>query len=492
MNPYKKLSGQALIYGLGNIVPRVLNYTILTFYYTRKFSPQEYGIVTELYAYVAVLLILLTYGMETGLFKFSTTNKDNNTVFTTALISVAFTSLLFIVLIFYFKSDIAFLLNYKNNPEYIIYLSMAVAMDAIASIFFAKLRIDNKVRIFAILKIVNVLLTLAAVFIFLELLPNLNSLKFNSWYNLHLRYIGVGYIFISNTIASFIILLLLSFDLVYIKIRFNNRLLIDLLFYSVPLLIAGLAGILNETIDRILLPRLLSKESNALYELGIYGANFRIAVLMTIFVQMFRYAAEPFFFNMQNQSDSKKIYANILKYFTIFLMIIFLTVALEIDIFKYFIGSDYYEGLKIVPIILLSNVFIGLLFNVNMWYKLSGHTMYGAYITICGAFLTIILNTLFIPKYSYYACAWIHLLSNFVMLLLTYYLGQKKYRIPYDIKNILKYIIYALVLYLVGYIFRSEREIINIIVGLTLILVYIIYCNSKEKLIYIFLNKNEN
>lgn len=492
MNEYRSLGGQALIYGLGNVIPRILNYAVLTVYYTRRFSVQEYGIITELYAYVAILMVLLTYGMETGLFKFSTSYGNKNVVYTTSFISVSLTSVLFVVLVQLFKNNISSWVGYEGNQEYILYLSLAVAMDAVSAIVFAKLRIENRVKRFTIFKIINVLLTIFFVFLFLEVLPSIGSVSSSRGYIIHMKDIEVGYVFIANVLASFFVLLLLLFDVKGVKLKFDFILYKSLLMYSLPLLIAGLAGIFNETIDRILLRAFTASNLNSLYELGIYGANYRIAVLMTIFIQMFRYAAEPFFFNLHKKEDAKMIYANVLKYFTIFLMIIFLFVALGIDVFKYFIDKDYFEGLSIVPIVLMANVMLGLLFNVNMWYKLTGHTSYGVYITGVGALITIILNILLIPSYSYYACAWIHLLSNLIMLILTYLVGQKYYKISYDLKRIFMYIGLALGLYLIARIVRTEYVYINLVTGFVFVLVYLIYCNRKEKIIKTFFSRYES
>jgi O-antigen/teichoic acid export membrane protein len=490
-NPYKSLGGQALIYGLGNIVPRMLNYAVLTVYYTRRFPPEEYGVITELYAYVAIFLVVLTYGMETGLFRFSSNGNDKQTAFTSILTLVTSTSLIFALLIWLLNRQISGMVGYAGNPEYIVYLGFTLSFDAIGSILFAKLRIENKVKRFALLKIINVVTTVFFVFLFLEIIPLVDRIAESHFYQEYMKHIEVGYVFIANLLSSFILLLLLVRDLKGIRFSFNSVLLKDILRYSLPLLISGLAGIFNETIDRILLRRLLPEGSNALYELGIYGANYRIAVLMTIFVQMFRYAAEPFFFNLYGKHNSTRVYANILKYFTIFLMIIFLMVGLGIDFFKLFIDKDYYEGLGIVPVVLLANVMVGLLFNVNMWYKLSGNTMYGVYITGIGAIITVLLNILFIPLYGYFACAWIHLITNVVMLILTYYYGQRVYRIDYDVKRIGMYILSGIGLFIIGSYVRTNYVWLNLFTAVLLVSLYIWFCNKKENLIAIFLKKNE-
>jgi O-antigen/teichoic acid export membrane protein len=492
LNQYQKLGGQAIIYGLGNIVPRILNYAVLTVYFTRRFSVEEYGIITELYAYVAILMVLLTYGMETGLFKFSTDVLKKQLVYSTAFLSVLFTSIVFFVFILVMNNHIARWIGYTGNAEYIVYLGIALALDAISAIIFAKLRIENKVKQFAVLKILNVLVTVIFVFLFLEILPAIANVAQNEWYRSHMAGIGVGYVFIANALASLIIFMLLFRSMFSIHLRLDWALLKRLLYYALPLLVSGMAGIFNETIDRILLRKFLPESYNSLYELGIYGANYRIAVLMTILVQMFRYAAEPFFFNLYKSKDATNVYANVLKYFTVFLMTVFLAVALGIDVFKYFIDKKYYEGLNIVPVVLMANVFMGMLFNVNMWYKLTGHTFYGVYITGLGALVTIGLNIFFIPLYSYQACAWIHLTCNLLMLVLTYSFGQRIYRIQYDVKNIFLYIGLALAFYFLGRLLRTDKDFFNMGIGITFVFLYLWFCNKRENLYTIFFGKHEN
>jgi O-antigen/teichoic acid export membrane protein len=489
LNPYKKLGGQAIVYGLGNIVPRLLNYAVLTFYYSRRFSIEEFGVITELYAYVAILLVLLTYGMETGLFKFSVGAEKRDQVFSTSMISVITTSVLFAVLVLLWNKNIAGLIGYKGNPEYIVYLGLTLSLDAVASIAFARLRIENKVRRFATLKIVNVIITIFFVFLFLEVLPSVKIIASAGWYTQYFKSVEVGYVFIANLLASLVVLILLMNNDNRIKFTVNPVLLKKILIYSLPLLVSGLAGIFNETIDRILLRFFSADNLTPLHEIGIYGANYRIAVLLTIFVQMFRYAAEPFFFNLSKELDSKEVYANVLKYFTIFMMIIFLCVSLGIDFFKLFIDSKHHEGLSIVPVVLMANVFVGMLFNVNMWYKITGQTIYGVYITCLGALITIVMNILLIPVYSYHACAWIHLVSNFVMLILTYMIGQRFYKVNYPIGKISFYVLFALLLYFIGTFLRTEKAIVDLAIGFLFVSVYFVVCNKRENLINVFLGK---
>jgi O-antigen/teichoic acid export membrane protein len=489
MSVYRKLGGQTLVYGLGNIIPRMLNYAILTFYYTRRFSVEQYGMITELYAYVAILLVILTYGMETGLFKFSSGKQNLNTVFNAAFSSVLVTSLVFTIILMIFYKKLANIIHYENNPEYILLLGITVAIDAVTAIIFAKIRMQERVRKFALMKVLNVVMTIILVFTLLEWMPALFINKEWQFYNSWLKDMEVGYVFIANVIASLVLLIILLPEYKQVKLQVDITLLKELLKYSLPLMIVGLAGMLNETIERILLRFFLPDKYNVLHEIGIYGANYRIALLMTIFIQMFRYAAEPFFFINYKKEDSRQIYANVLKYFIIFCMLIFLFVMVYIDMIKFFIHRKFYSGLSIVSIILAANMVLGILFNVNMWYKLTGKTIYGLYITGLGAAITIILNILFIPKFSYVACAWVHLISNSVMMVVTLFLGNKYFKIEYDYKRIGEIILVGVCLYVIFVMLKSSNILYNMMIGTIVLAIYGFYGIKREKLISIFFNK---
>ncbi len=493
MNPYQRFGRQTVIYGLGSIVPRLLNYAILTPYYTYKFEVQEYGIITELYAYVAILLVILTYGMETGYFRFSADSKKANIVFSTSAISLFITSSLFILAAYMFTNKISRVLEYSKNQEYIRWMAVIIAMDAFSAIFYAKIRMDEKVVRFASFKILGVVLNVLLIITFLEIFPLLSGISGKSWIQgICSRDIGVGYVLIANMISSVIICFILMFELREVKIKFDPRLYGKILKYSYPLLIAGLAGIFNETIDRILLRHILSAGYDKLYEIGIYGANYKIAVLMTIFIQMFRFAADPFFFSSYKNERSNEMFANILKYFVIFCLVIFLFVTFYIDIIKYFISPKFHEGLVIVPVVLFANMILGILFNVNFWFKLSGKTGFAILIIGTGAILTIVLNIIFIPYFSYRACAVIHLTSNMVMLILSYMLGRKYYKIDYDIKNIIFYMLTGGILFLVNILLKTDKIFFNIIISTILFISFVYFIEKREKLISIFIKGHES
>lgn len=487
-NPYKKLGGQTIIYGLGTMVPRLLNYLILTAYYTRELAVQEFGIFTELYAYISIFIVVLTFGMETGYFKFSVDNDKKN-LFSTSVIALSIGSLLFIALVFLFINNIASFLEYEKYKVLIKWAVLIVGIDSVTNLFIARLRIEENIKRFVFIQILNVALTIILVLFFLELLPNLDI---NSGNQLFGTYKGkVYYILIANLAASIIRLLILFLkEIKNIKFNIDKNLLKQLLVYSLPLLLAQLSGIFNESLDRILLRHFLPDNYDKLYELGIYGANLRIAVLMTLFIQMFRYAAEPFYFSYYKEKDSKRMYAEILKFFVIFCMIIFLLVLLYLDFFKFFIDKKFHEGLKIVPIMLFASFLTGIIFNLSIWYKLNKKTYYGIYIIGSGALLTIVMNIFLIPKYGYLGCAITHLVSNIFMVIISYIWGQRFYEIPYPMKKIILYCFLAIVIYFVGLLINTNNLFVDTIVNTILFIIFILYVNKKEKLINTFIKKS--
>ena len=490
-NPYKKLGGQTLIYGLGTVVPRILNYVILTVYYTRKLEVQEFGIITELYAYISVFIVVLTYGMETGYFKFSI-DADRNKLFSTSSLSLIFSSLFFIIIGFFAAQSIAGFIGYVNFPEYIRWALIIVALDAVTSIFIAKLRIEEKIYKFVKIQLFNVLLTVVLVVFFLELLPKYAKSFNGQYFFLGAYRTKVYFIFLANFLASIIRLLILFTEYRNVKIRFDFHLLKAILVYSLPLLAVQLSGILNESMDRILLRYFLPSNADKLYQLGIYGANFRIAMLMTLFIQMFRYAADPFYFSNYKSENAKSIYAEVMKYFIIFCMIIFLIVMLYIDAFKYLVDKKFHEGIRIVPLVLFSSVLTGIIFNLSIWYKLSSKTYYGIYIIGSGTVMSIILNAIFIPRLGYYGCALTRLISAIIMVLMSYFIGQRFYKIDYDLKRIIVYTLLAISIYFITDLTTLDNIYFNMIKNTILLLPFIYYVNKREKLTQIFIKRDGN
>jgi O-antigen/teichoic acid export membrane protein len=488
VNPLKQLAGQTIIYGLSNIVPKFLNY-LLVFLYTRVFEPSQYGVVVEFYAYVTFLNIILTYGLETGYFRFATTHSENK-VFGTCFTSLIVSSLLFILSIVLFSQNIANGLGYHHHPEYIIWFAIILGIDAILAIPYVKLRLENRPRKFAFFKIVNVTLNIGLTLLFLVVLPVVHKHHhLPLWiYN---KEIGVGYVFLANLVANICLLLLIIPPYLKRKLKFDKKLWREIFLYSFPLLIAGLTGNMNEASDRIMMKFLLPSSFNSLRELGIFGANAKIAVLMTLYIQMFRFAAEPFFFNKEKEKDSRDLFAMVTKYFIVFGMIIFTGVLLYLNVVKYFIGHKYWEGLKVVPVMLLANLLLGIYFNLSMWYKLTGKTHFGIYIAIIGASITLLINVLFVPVYSYMACAWAHLLCYSAMIVASYILSLKYYPIKYDFYSLSYMCILTIASILPGILLSHilGRPVI-VVLNTVIFLGYLYFVNKRMHLFSIFVRKS--
>ena len=454
MNPLKKLASQTAIYGLSSVVGRLLNYLLVPLY-TRYFLPEEYGVVTELYAYVAFLVIILTYGIETAFFRFS--QKENNRiVYSTSLISLLFSSLLFIILMFVFSENISSSIGYPNNQEYVKWFALIIGLDAISSISFAKLRALNKATRFALIRLVNIFINIGLNLFFIIYCPyaienNLQSLNFVN--SVYFPSVGVGYIFIANLFASAITILMLLPEMINSVWIFERNLWKKMMIYASPLLIAGLAGMTNETIDRILLKYLLPESSNISREIGLYGAFYKLSIIMILFIQTFRFAAEPFYFSQEREHNSRKIYADVMKYFIIVTSFIFLIVTTFYDFFINFLGSKYHDerGFLVVSVLLFANFFLGIYYNLSIWYKLTEKTRYGAYIAIFGASITIVLNILLIPVFGFVGCALATLICYSSMVLLSFYLSNKHFPIPYNYYRILMYFFLMIFIYLIIY-----------------------------------------
>jgi len=438
--------------------------------------------VTELYAYVAFLMVLLTYGMETAYFRFVENAKNKNKVYTTALVSLLITSVIFIFLVILFAQPLADIIRYSANVEYIIYFALIIGIEAFTSIPFARLRQQKKPGRFAFIKIVNVVVNISLNFFFLWLCPLILDNNPDSIVGMvYSEEIGVGYAFISNLVATIVTLILLIPDIFKTRIQFDATLLRNMLTYSLPLLIVGLAGMVNEVSDKIFLKYLWPDQETALDQVGIYGACFRLAVLMTLFTQMFRYAAEPFFFAQAKEINSKTVYADVMKYFIIFGLIIFLIVMLYIDIFKYFIGSNFHEGLNVVPIVLFANLFLGIFYNLSVWYKLTNLTRYAAVIAIIGAVITIILNVLLIPVIGYLGSAWAHFACYFVMMIISFFWGRKHYPVKYDLNKILFYIAIALLIFGISRILNIQELSLRLVINSVLIVLFVSIIFFRER-----------
>ncbi len=487
----KKLAGQTVVYGFSSIIGRFLNYLLVPLY-TNLFLTSQYGIVTDLYAYAGFLFVLLTYGMETAYFRFSEKHQNPEKVFTTAISPLLITTSVFLSIIILFAQPIADILRYPNHKEYVIWFALIISLDVLTTIPFAKLRRENKAVKFAVFKFINIGLNIGFNLFFLLLCPYLLKQNPDSFVNIfYSENIGIGYIFISNLIASAVTLLLFIPDFFKIKYTFSKTVLKQLLIYGSPLLFAGLAGMINEVIDRILLkylivvPEGISNVNTYIFsQIGIYGANYKLSILITLFIQAFRYAAEPFFFSHAKHKNAKETYAEVMNYFIIFGLVIFLGIMLYIDIAKYFINENYWSGLKIVPILLAANLFLGIVYNLSVWYKLTDKTKYGAYIAGIGAFITILLNFILIPKIGYMGSAWATFFCYFTMMTVSYFWGRKYYKIHYPLKKIFFYTIFTLfVFFLSRFIVLSGFKMY--LFRTFLFLSFLFFVSLKEKLFYL-------
>lgn len=494
-NPLKKLAGQTAIYGLTSIVGRLLNWFLVPIYIgTAKFTPDQYGIITEMYSYVAFLVVFLTYGMETAFFRFSTQQEhDSNKVYSTIIYSLFTTSFVFIALAFLFDQSIANWLKYPNNKEFVTWFAMIVGLDAVSSIPMAKLRAENRSIKFAFINFANIGVNIGLNIFFLAYcLPMYKSGESNwliqTFYNPE---IGVGYVFIANLVASLVKFLLLLPDMLVAKFSIEMALLKKMFVYALPLLIFGLAGIVNETIDRIMLKRMLFEskgELETMTQIGIYGACYKVSIIISLFIQAFRYAAEPFFFAQEKEKNAKETYAKIMTYFVIICATIFLGVMLYIDIVKYFIPNEaYWVGLQVVPILLFANISLGIYYNQSIWYKLGGKTRYGAYIGIFGAIVTILLNYIWIPVFGYVGSAWATLICYSSMCVVSFVLGHKYYPIKYDFYKIGLYLGIVLALYFTTINFTIADIYLKHVVHTLLIIAFLgfVYWNERPKKVVI-------
>jgi O-antigen/teichoic acid export membrane protein len=429
----KSLAKDTAIYGLSSIVGRFLNYLLVPLYthYMPKASG-DYGISTNVYAYTALILVLLTFGMETTLFRFANDERSKpDTVFSTAFATVGSLTVVFLLLVFGFIGPISGALGYEAHPDYLLMMAVVVALDAIQAMPFSYLRFQKRAIRFASLKMLFILLNIALNVIWFVLLGKTS----------------VFYVFFINLLCTGFITLFFIPDLFKIQWKFDGRLLKHMLSYSWPILILGIAGILNQVADKIIFPLVYPDETEANVQLGVYGSCVKIAMIMAMITQAFRYAYEPIVFAKNKDADKSEYYASAMKYFIIFTLLAFLCVMGWMPVLQYIIGEDYREGLGVVPIVMMAEIFMGIYFNLSFWYKLIDKTIYGAWFSLAGCIVLLAVNIIFIPKIGYWACAWGGLAGYFTSMTLSYFVGQKKNPIPYPIKDIIIYFISSMALF---------------------------------------------
>lgn len=446
MNPLKRLLGQTAIYGLPTIVGRLLNYLLVPLYTGVFHETSDYGIVSELYAWVAFLIVFLTFGMETAFFRFFNEKEDKEAVFRNSFITVLGVNALFLLVLIIFSQSIADAMLYPEYTEFIVLLGVIVFIDAVTALPMAKLRVQQKAKRFSIIHFTAIAVNIGLNLFFMLVIFDPNE-----------PMEGVLFILLSNLLASSVKIVGTHKDFIGLKWAIDWELVWEMIRYSFPLVIAGLAGIVNETLDRAMMKPLLmgagKTAKEALSELGIYSACYKLAMIVTIFLQAYRYAAEPFFFAQSKNKDRNKTYVKIMNYFVAAVCIVFLGVSLNIDIFKHFIRNEaFWVGLDVVPVLLLANVFLGIYFNQSIWYKLSGQTRFGAYIAIGGAIITVVVNFIFIPIYGYWASAWATLIVYALQMVASYLLGKKYYPIKYNLRKFWLYFSLALLLYSISWL----------------------------------------
>lgn len=491
MNPIKRLAGQTAIYGLPSIIGRILGYLLVPLY-TRVFSQAEYGVVNVFYAYTALLLVFLTYGMETAFFRFAEKEGDKNRVFSTGFLSILLSTSVFLILSLVFSGTIARWIEYPDHPNYVIWFALIIGFDVLSSIPFAKLRALNRPVRFAAIKLASIGLNISLNLFFILLCPWLMKHTSPGFYEHFLHFIynpewGIEYIFISNLFASAAVLVLLAPEMAGLKLQPDPVLLRKMLLYAIPLLFAGLAGVANETFDRILLRYLLPPDI-AEAEVGVYGACYKIAILMTLFIQAYRYAAEPFFFSYAKEKDAKQTYARIMTFFVITVSVLFLVTMLYLDdIVILLIGKDFREGRTVIPVLMLAHLFLGIYYNLSIWYKLTGQTMYGAYLSVAGSIVTIGLNILWIPRSpdhylsGYMGSAWATFIGYGGMMVFSWLLGQKFYKIPYHVGRVLAYLGLAVILYGLSVLLRPDAVILRLACNTSLLVGYLVIVGLAEK-----------
>jgi O-antigen/teichoic acid export membrane protein len=494
----RQLANQTIWYGLSNIVGRFINYLltpILTFIY----ASADYGDISILFATAAFLNIVFTYGMETSYFRFAQKEEQQN-VFNTTFSMLLITTTVLLVLLLYPIQYIADTMNLGEHPEWLVYVVLIVALDTFAVIPFSKLRQDGKPKKFAAIKLLNILINMFFVIFFLYFCKeDFESGKHSFFASLYSPNIGVGYVFIANLIASASTLLMLVKEFSGFQVNLDKKLLKEIFIYSTPLIIVGFGGIINETIDRFMIVyHFNGTAEEARSANGIYSANYKLAVLIVLFIQTFRMGAEPFFFKQANKENAEETYAKIMHFFIIVCSLCFLGVVLFLDIWKHFMGinkhPEYLQGLFIVPILMLAKIFLGIYYNLSVWYKLTNKTMTGAIITLIGAALTILVNYLLIPYLGYLACAIATVFCYGSMMVISFIQGQKHYPIPYDIKNGFLYIAIAVLFFGIHYFIRMLNTELYLLhpIGIVLLLTYgwIVVKREKKELMKIpVLNK---
>ncbi len=496
MTAIKRLAGQTAIYGIPSVLGRILTYLLVPLY-TYVFKSSDYGTVSVFYAYTAFFMVILTYGMETAFFRFNEHEQDKEKVFSAGMISVIFSSVIFLLIVLSISGKVAQWIHYPEHSEYVRWFAWILTLDAISTIPFAHLRAENRPIRFAWIKMTNISVNIGLNLFFLLFCPYIlnhypegfighiiSTIYRPNW--------GIEYIFISNLAASILTIVMLLPQITTIRWKIHPDLWKKMLFYAFPLLFAGMAGIVNETFDRLLL-RYLLPEDVASSQVGIYSACYKISILMTIFIGAYKYAAEPFFFAQAKEKDAKVVYAKIMDYFIIIVSLIFLVTMLYLDDFIMPLlvrRKEYWEGKGVIPVLMMANLFLGVYWNLSIWYKLTGKTSWGAWISLIGAIITLALNFWWIPLssehliYGYYGSAWATFICYGVMMVLSYLIGQKYFPVKYNLAKFAGYLGLAILLYAISSVIRPELSMLRIGFHTLLILIFVglVYLVEKPRM----------
>lgn len=479
MSLYKNLFKQTAIYGLATVLPRMFSFLLVPLY-TDLLPKAEYGKVSIIFAWMIFFNVILAYGMETAFFRFYNNEKDKENVIETTTVSIFWSSFIFLFTAMLFRNSLA---DWSDiDSQYVIYTIWILALDALVIVPFSKLRARQRPMVYAIIKIGNVVINLSLSIFFLLYLPKIAQAYPDGYLSsLYVENFQVGYIFVANIIASLLTFVVLSPNYIYLKWKFDFGLWKRMIRYGLPIMIAGIAFAINEQFDKILLGKLLPSNV-AEAEVGVYSACYKLGLFMVLYRTAYTLGIEPFFFSHASNENAPQTYATITKYFVIFGSFILLSVIVFADLIKYVMIRDtsYWEAMKVVPLIILANFFLGIYTNLSVWYKLIDKTYIGAYISIIGAVVTLVLNFLLIPSLSYYGSAIATITAYGSMMLISYYFGNKYYPIPYEIKKISGYLLLSTVFSVIS--FYGFRE--NYIVGISLLILflYFIYHNEKETL----------
>ncbi len=459
-NPLKKLASQTAIYGLGNVLPRFIGY-LFTFILTYIFEePAALAPSAVLLGIISFMNIIFTYGMETAFFNFVSKAENKERVYSTALISLLVSTAGLSLILLLFSDSLADLIKEPGHGNFVRWCILIIATDTITAIPFARLRLTNSAKRFALIKFLNMIVNIAGnVFYFIICKRAFEHGDDSFFASLYKPEVGIGYAFLAQLIANLVSIALLSKEFRGFEYVFDKELWKKMFFYALPLLVLGLAGMINETFDRLILKYLL-QDDIADNEVGVYSNCYKIAMLMAIFTQAFKYAAEPFFFNNAKDKNSQKLNAVVMKYYVLFCLFLFLGTMMNLPWLQKAVSEKFRAGLAVVPILLMANLCVGVYWNLSIWYKLTGQTKFGAYITIIGALITLVINFMFVPKYSYMACAWATFASYSSMMVISYVLGQKYYPVNYNLRSIFVFTGLALGFYFISLLYSDMQSIL--------------------------------